>query len=55
MVFPHICYYCTTNGFNSTDEYEPHVVTRHPNLPGYQCPSDSAFYGLEKQGMPWER
>ena len=55
MVFPHKYYYCTTYGFNSKDEYEPHVVTRHLNLPGYQCPSDSAFYGLEKQGMPWER
>lgn len=55
MVFQHKCYYCTTNGFISTDEYEPHVVARHPNLSGYQCPSDTTFYGLEKQGMPWER
>lgn len=55
MVFPHKCDYCTTNGFNSTDEYEPHVVTRHSNLPGYPGHSDIAFYGLEKQGMPWER
>ena len=33
----------------------PHVVTRHPNLPGYPCPLDIAFYGLEEQAMPWEQ
>jgi hypothetical protein len=47
MVFPNKCYYCTTSGFDSTDE--------HPNLPGYPCPADIIFYGLEQQGMPWER
>jgi hypothetical protein len=55
MVFPNKCYYCTTNGFDSTDGYERHIVTRHPNLPGYPGPADIMFYGLEKQGMPWER
>lgn len=28
---------------------------RHPNLPGYPGPADIIFYGLEQQGMPWER
>ena len=55
MVFPNKCYYCTTSGFDSTDEYERHIVMRHPNLPGYPGPADIIFYGLEKQGMPWER
>lgn len=54
MVFPNKCYYCTTNGFGSTDEYERHIVIKQPNLPGYPGHADIIFYGLEKQGMPWE-
>jgi len=43
------------NGFGSTDEYECHIVIRQSNLPGYPGHADIIFYGLEKQGMPWER
>jgi hypothetical protein len=36
-------------------EYERHVVTRHPDLPGYPGPADIKLYKLKKQGMSWER
>lgn len=53
--FPSRCYYCTIRDFISLNEYECHIVTRHPNLPGFPNSADIEFYGLEKQDMPWER
>ncbi|MGH9995787.1 MAG: hypothetical protein ACRD4J_11205, partial [Nitrososphaeraceae archaeon] len=29
------CYYCDSKDSGSVDGYERHVVTRHPNLPGF--------------------
>jgi hypothetical protein len=52
--FPPRCYYCDSQNFGSVEGYERHVVTRHPNLPGYPEPADIKFYGLEKQDMSWE-
>ena len=53
--FPSRCYYCDSKNFGSVDGYERHVVTRHPNLPGYPGPADIKYYRLEKQDMYWER
>ncbi|MGI0042379.1 MAG: hypothetical protein ACRD47_01600 [Nitrososphaeraceae archaeon] len=53
--FPPQCYYCNSKDFGSVDGYERHVVTRHPNLPGYPGPADIKFYRLENQDMYWER
>ena len=47
-IFPPICYYCNESDFGSVDGYERHVVTRHPDLPGYPGPADI-------EGMSWER
>ena len=49
--FPPRCYYCDSKDFGSVDGYERHVVTRHPNLPGYPGPADIKYYRLEKQDM----
>ena len=51
--FPPKCYYCNQNDFGSVDGYERHVVTHHPDLPGYPGAADIALYGLKKQGS-WE-
>jgi hypothetical protein len=53
--FPLKCYYCNEGDFGSLDGYDGHVVTRHPDLPGYPGPVDIELYKLKKQGMPWER
>ena len=53
--FPARCYYCDSKDFGSVDGYERHIVTRHPNLPGYPGPADIKFYGLERQDMSWEK
>ncbi|MGE5660834.1 MAG: hypothetical protein ACM3X1_01160 [Ignavibacteriales bacterium] len=53
--FPPKCYYRNENNFGSGDGYERHVVTRHPDLPGYPGPADIELYGLKKQVMYWER
>ena len=33
--FPPRCYYCDSQNFGSVNDYERHIVMRHPNLPGY--------------------
>ena len=53
--FPPCCYYCDSKDFGSVDEYGCHIVTRHPNLPGYHEPADIKYYRLENQDMYWER
>ena len=53
--FPSKCYYCNESNFGSVDGYERHVVTRHPDLPGYPGPADIELYKLKKQDMSWER
>jgi hypothetical protein len=45
--FPPRCYYCDSKNFGSVDGYERHVVTRHPNLPGYHGPADIKSYRLD--------
>jgi hypothetical protein len=47
--FPPKCYYCNEGDFGSVDGYERHIVTRHPDLPGYPGPADIEFYTLKKQ------
>ncbi len=47
--FPPCCYYCDSKNFGSVDGYERHIVTRHPNLPGYPGPADIKFYHLENR------
>lgn len=49
--YPPWCYYYDSKNFESVDEYERHVVTRHPNLPGYPGPADIKIYRLENQDM----
>jgi hypothetical protein len=38
--FPPKCCYCNEGDFGSVDGYERHVVTRHPDMPGYPGPAD---------------
>jgi hypothetical protein len=42
--FPPKCYYCNQNDFGSVDGYERHLVTHHPDLPGYPGPADCALW-----------
>jgi hypothetical protein len=53
--FPSKCYHCKQSDSGSVDGYERHVVTRHPDLPGYPGPADIALYGLKNQGKYWEK
>jgi hypothetical protein len=48
--FPPKYYYCSQSDFGSAGEYERHVVTYHPDLPGYPGPADIELYGLKKTG-----
>ena len=52
--FPPKFYYCDSKDFGSVDGYECHIVTRHPNLPGYPEPADIKYYRSESQDMYWE-
>ena len=53
--FPAKCYYCNESDFGSVDGYERHIVTRHPDLPGYPGPAYISLHGLKKQGVLWEK
>jgi hypothetical protein len=53
--FPSRCYYCNEDDFGSVNGYEHHVVTRHPDMPGYPGPADIEFYKRKRHGTSWER
>ena len=53
--FPPRCYYCSFNPFANADNYERHIVTKHPLLPGYPNIGDLQKYKLLPQDMPWEK
>ena len=50
------CLYCLKNGgykgplIPSPDEYERHIVVKHPSKPAYPGPADIKLYGLELNG-----
>lgn len=52
---PPRCYYCDTNYYANVNEYEKHIVTKHPHFPGYPGPADLEALHLKAQGMSWER
>lgn len=53
--FPPYCYYCDINPFGNVDEYERHIVMKHPGMPGYPGPCDIKKLSLKPQGMYWEQ
>jgi len=53
--YPPNCYYCKEvfNGIGKQD-YERHVLQKHPKKPCYPGLADFVKYRLERQGMSWE-
>jgi hypothetical protein len=53
--FPSDCYYCSQSFDKiSKQDYEKHIVHKHPGKPGYPGPEDIEFYKLTPKGMDWE-
>ena len=48
------CYYCNIFQTNNKEEYESHVVLRHPGRPCYPSKPDLARFELEAKGKEWE-
>lgn len=53
--FPPKRYYCNESEFGLVDGYERHVVSWHPDLPGYPGPADIELSKLKNQSMSWEQ
>ena len=52
--YPPICYYCDYKPY-SKDDYEHHVVLKHPGKPAYPNKAEIEKQGLKPQGKEWER
>lgn len=50
---PH-CYYCLYDKFTSKEQYERHVLLKHPKKLCYPGTSDLELLGIQGQNMPWE-
>ena len=48
------CYYCNIFQTNNKEEYESHVVLRHPGRPCYPSKPDLVRFELEAKGREWE-
>ena len=48
------CYYCDSCKTNSKDEYERHVIIKHPTKPCYPGKADLEKLGLIAKGQSWE-
>ena len=48
------CYYCNIFQTNNKEEYESHVVLRHPGRPCYPSKPNLARFELEAKGKEWE-
>jgi hypothetical protein len=48
------CYYCDNYKTNSRDEYERHVILKHPTKPCYPGKADLEKLGLTGKGQSWE-
>jgi replicative DNA helicase Mcm len=48
------CYYCDNYKTNSRDEYERHVILKHPTKPCYPGKADLEKLGLTGKGQNWE-
>ena len=48
------CYYCSYST-NNEDEYEQHVVLRHPGKLAYPNKAEIEKSGLKGQGKEWEK
>jgi hypothetical protein len=48
------CYYCDIFQTNIKEEYESHVVLRHPGRPCYPSKPDLVRFELEAKGKEWE-
>jgi integrase len=47
------CQRMNSKDFGSVNEYERHVVIKHPKLPCYSGPADIQYYYLERQVSVW--
>lgn len=57
---PEHCYYCTYDKFTNKEEYQKHVVVKHPSRLCYPGISDlkvlraTKYPNIQAQNMPWE-
>ncbi len=49
------CYYCEGYETNEQDDYERHVVIKHPKKVAYPGKADLDSLGLQPKGKDWER
>ena len=47
------CYYCDYRT-NNKDDYEQHVIIKHPGRPAYLNKAEIEKRGLKPQGKSWE-
>ena len=52
--FMYSCYYCKGCQTNQKDEYEHHVVMKHPGKVAYPGLADLIRLGIQPQGRSWE-
>jgi hypothetical protein len=54
--YPSECYFCNLS-FNtkSKQDYDKHIVQKHPGKPGYPGLADIKFYKITPKGMDWEK
>jgi hypothetical protein len=54
--YPQDCYYCDQQFLRaSKQEYEKHIVQKHPGRSGYPGQADILFHKLTPKGMVWEK
>lgn len=51
---PSKCYYCDIGNFQNRDEYQKHVVIKHPGKLCYPGLVDIKLLKIKQQFMPWE-
>ena len=48
------CYHCDNFETNTKQDYESHVIFRHPHMPGYPSKADLRMLGIQGKGKEWE-
>ena len=51
---PKHCYYCNIVNYSNKDEYQKHVLLKHPGKLCYLGISDLKLLRIQGQNMPWE-
>jgi hypothetical protein len=50
----YLCYYCKDFQTNNVEDYERHVINKHPKKRAYPAKVELERLGLKAQGKSWE-